>query len=62
MKIKFAKVSCIDDYIYVLEKIQDMQLIISRNRKTKEIVTGLTSRGLVTFSRKYIFLHDLKTC
>ena len=39
-----------------------MQLIISRKRKTKEKVTGLTSRGSVTFSRKSIFLQDSKIC
>ena len=39
-----------------------MQLIISRKRKAKEIVTGLTSHSLVTFSRKPIFLQDSKTC
>ena len=60
MKIKFAKISSIDDYIYVLEKNSRFATNF-RKKKTKKIVTGLTSRGLVSFSRKSIFLQDSKT-
>ena len=62
MKIKFAKISCIDDYIYVLEKNSRSATDYYKKRKTKKIIAGLTSPGLVRFSRKSIFLQELKTC
>ena len=60
MKIKFAKISCIDDYIYVLEKNSRSATIYFKKKKNEKNSYAVDKPWFSNFFKEIYFPAGLK--